>query len=435
MAESRLCHTAWSELCHKQVAIMKHIAILILTLFASNLFSEELSAMSQEEMETILYSTSRANIPSLVRNSEVAGVGEFVNVPSPTNRIVDIAVQQWWTPNPGTNEMLRIHYIDESETNWIFPTNMPVVFFASAASNVVINTCLGADMLKHMSQEERERWMFKFVDRSWFRVSRDNGLVYDFTTNLWQHTRVNRNFTNQYEVIRDAYISAHNDILLENTLPSWRVAYDSMEGLSYIERAATESFLVEIMIDPLLPESAQDDIANALFHRFNWDVDTNGVLRAPDTAAMFLTSSNFTAQALAVWRTHDTNNIISFAQNAIATNAIIEALLFRGTAAYYLENDFITATNFIFSANQMLNENSIYTPTQKRALSGVINFFSAFDENFGFLILKVLGRKSYIGDRFLEDFWNEHSSEGGIFEKFGGEFPFSEALKALYNRE
>jgi hypothetical protein len=83
---------------------------------------------------------------------------------------------------------------------------------------------------------------------------------------------------------------------------------------------------------------------------------------APDTAALDFASSNFTAQALAAWRTHDTNSIISFAQNALATNATPEAMLFRGTAAYNLENDYIGTTNLVYSANKIIDESRIHTP-------------------------------------------------------------------------
>jgi hypothetical protein len=59
----------------------------------------------------------------------------FANIPSPINAIVDIAVHEWWASNPVTNNMLRIHNIYESETNWILPANEPVVFFATVANN------------------------------------------------------------------------------------------------------------------------------------------------------------------------------------------------------------------------------------------------------------------------------------------------------------
>ena len=433
MAESRLCHTAWSELCHKQMAIMKHITTLILALFASNMFSEEFSNISQEDINNIPYHVTAINIPSRVRYSEIAGVGEFVNIPSPTNPVVDISVQQWWTANPGTNNMLRIHGIDETETNWIFPTNVPIVFFATAASNVVINTCIGETLVEHMNHDERAQWMFKHVDRSWFRVSRDNGLMYSFATNLWQHTRVTPNITNQYELFRDVYRLACNDILLEQSLPSWRVAYDSYEGLDAFTNSESENFLAEMMIDPWLPEDMQDGARIKLKERFNWYVDTNGVFRAPDTAALYLSSSNFTAQALAVWRTHDTNNIVLFAKNEVAIKTTPETLLFCGAVSYYLENDFATATNLIFSACQIVNETNIYTPKQKKAFRRFIDYFSIVYSPTE--PMRFPTRRFYIDGQYLEDFMEEHSSESGIFEKFGGEFPFSNTLKTMYSRE
>jgi hypothetical protein len=420
---------------NKRRITMKNITTLILTTLTSTLLSEELSSMSQEEIDAIPYNVSAISIPSLVRRSEVAGIGTFANVQSSASRFVDISVLEWWTDKPGTNDMLRIHDIEETSSSWAFPTNTLVVFFANATSNAILSTCLGADMVSRMNQEEKEQWMFKHADRSWFRVSRDEGLMHSFATNLWQHARVSPNITNQYEIFRDAYRSACDNILSEQPLPSWRVAYDSIEGLDYIERVASENFLATIMTDPLLPELAQTGAINALGKRFCWSFDTNGVLRAPDTAVLFSASSNFTAQALAAWRTHDTNSIISFAQDALAANPTPEAMLFRGAAAYYLESDFDAATNLVLSANQLVIEHNLYTPKQKKTFSSMVNFFTALDPDFTPIMLKVLGRREYVEGRYLEEFWEEHSSDAGIFEKFGGEFPFGKTLIYMYDRE
>ena len=411
---------------------MKHITTLLLALFASNLFSEELSSMSLEDVGNLPDSALQVSIPFLVRNSDVAGFGEFVNTPSPTNPVVDIHVQQWWTPNLGTNNMLRIHGIDETETNWIFPTNAPVVFFANAASNVIINTSVDEDAVARMSQDENWQWVFKHVDRSWFRVSRDNGLMYDFTTNLWRHVRVSPNLTNEYTFLRDTFNSAYNIYLSEQPLPSWRVACDSSEGLDYIFENATESFIAKILVDPLLPEDMQNLVHKELEKRFAWYEDTNGVFRAQDTATL-IALSNFTAQAIAVWRTHDTNSIILFAKNAVATNAIAEALMFRGTVAYYLENDLDTAMSLISSADRMMRENRAYTSAQKTTFSRVSLFFWYVQHNPEYV--KDICYIKYISGVPLEDFWKEHSSKGSIFEKFDGEYPFSYTLESMCNRK
>jgi hypothetical protein len=414
-------------------APMKYCTTLILALFASNLFSEELSSMSREEIDAIPSDVSQISIPLLAGISKIAGIGMFANIPSPTNSTVDIAVQQWWTPNPGTSDTLRVHNIYEGETNWIFPTNEPVVFFATVASNLVKHTCIGEHLMEHMTQEELERPVFWHVDRSWFRVSRDNGLLYSFTTNMWQHTYVSQNLTNKYEALRDVFSSVYTELSAGQTVPSWRVAYDSYEGLQNIIRHGSEKFLAEMMVDPQLPELIQIDALEELKERFCWDFDTNGVFRAPDTAALDFASSNFTAQALAIWRTHDTNSIITFAQNSVATNAAPESLLFRSAVAYYLENDIATATNLIVAADLLVNESSVHTPNQKKIFSQASGFLLNIDSNPTYV--EFLGRFIYLEGKYLEVFGKEHFSDVGIFEKFGGEFPFSKTLKYMYNRE
>ena len=415
---------------------MKYFKILISAAFASTSFSEELSGMSQEKIEAMPHSAHEITIPLLVEASNLAGVGVFVNVPSPTNPVVDIAVQQWWTPNPGTNDMLRIHRIRGDETNWIFPVNEPVVFFAIAASNAFANANAveKTGVCAELEKMEQEQWVFKHADRSWFRVSRDNGLMYDFTTNLWQHARVSPNLANRYEVLRNAVSAAYDALLTENPLEllqSWRLASDSIDGLEHIIENGTEVFLAEITTDPLSPEWMLRMARKELECRFAWHEDANGVLRAPDIAAL-IASSNFTAQALAAWRTHDTNSIISFAQNALATNATPEAMLFRGAAAYYLENDWTNATNLIYSANRILQKSRAYTVSQKsKFLDLDIVFHPALRD---YEHLRSVHDSSYIGRMSLETFWEEHASKADIFKRFGGEFPFNNMLEIMYDK-
>ena len=418
---------------------MKYLTTIILALATFNAPAEEISNITREEIHEI-YSIwpPPINIPSLVRMSEFAGVGKFINIPTESNNVVDIDVQQWWTANPGTNNQIRIYELNHNETDWVFPTNVPIVFFADTVSNLFPfgkYSGSGMDPLRYMSEEEKGQLWFREGDRSWFRVSRDNGLVHSFTTNLWQHVRTNPNITNQYEILRDAY-------MLTQFEQSWRVLGDACDGLLSFYKTAPENFLVKMRNDPLLDDGIKSIVYDELWRNFGWDEDANGVFRAPDTAAMRFAASNFTAQALAVWRTHDTNNIISFAQNAVATNATPEALLFRGIVACHLENDVDAATNIVYSADQMVYTNNLYTARQKALFKRLIALFyvahldseSIMYGSYTFNI-KTYFLPSSMGDQSLEGFMNEHSSEGSIFEKFGGEFPFSEALKVLYNRE
>ena len=407
---------------------MKHLTTLILTLFASNLLSEELSNVTDEEtLNAIMALTPQGNIPSFVRGATAAGVGTFINVPSPTNPVVDIAVQQWWIINPNTNNVLRIYNLDDwGETDWMFPTNEPVVFFAYAASNVVINTCIGEGIVARMNQAEREQLMFPLADRSWFRVSRDNGLVYDFTTNFWHHTRVNPNMTNQYELLRDTY----RDMTPEQ---SWRVMADAGAGLETLFYFSSESYLADKRNDPLLHEDSKNFLIGRLIDKYRWGWDANDVFSAPDTATLYIAASNFTAQALTVWRTHDTARIISFAQNAVSTNITPETLLFRGIVAYYLENDFNATTNLTHSAGLIVLENRAYTLEQKGLSLGLEDMFSQM--NVHPIFVRNFGKMVGFEGQSLEDLLEWQYSESSVFAKFGGEFPFGNTFKILFKKE
>lgn len=244
----------------------KTIAIVLTTLTA--VLAEEFSDISQAEISK-KFNCGGSTIPLLVKYSSVAGVGTFVGDCSATNvSFVDIHVQQWWTPDPGTNAV-RIYKIKNLPDEWMFPTNIPVVFFAKTKAQ-----WYGEDAEHYLTNAvERAEFTFGDVDRSWFRTPRDNGLVYTFATNLWNCVRANPNPTNYYEVLRDA----HRTVSKED---SWRVRLDAYNGLSWLFDDATESYLAEKMNDPLLSPIMQGSVRATLYDKFGWRY-VNGVITPP----------------------------------------------------------------------------------------------------------------------------------------------------------
>jgi hypothetical protein len=89
----------------------------------------------------------------------------------------------------------------------------------------------------------------------------------------------------------------------------------------------------------------------------------------------------------------------------------------------------------VYSAKKIIDESDIHTPRQKDVFSHAKTFFYVVGAPPPDLALKVFASSTYVENLPLEVFWEEHSSDGSIFEKFGGEFPFSKTLKYMYNRE
>lgn len=256
---------------------MKRNIAMLLTVLALPVIAEEFSNLSETEICKKLYSDAPL-VSDLIRGARCAGIGVFLNEPSPAAPSVDILVQEWWTP-PLTNPVVRIHELDPNSTNWVFPTNVPVVFFAltkrqmySEHSAWVTPEWYPPEWVYSITNAaESAKLMFLDVDRAWFRTTRDNGLVHAFATNLWNCMRTNPNPTNYYEVLRDT----------ERTVPeqeSWRVNFDADKGLSWVLRSADENGLVEMLNDPLLSPIMRNSVGNWLSHRFRWTYDyTNNV--------------------------------------------------------------------------------------------------------------------------------------------------------------
>lgn len=258
---------------------MNRIVVLMLTSLALSATAEEFSSLSEDEINKKLYSAAPL-VSDLIRGARCAGIGVFLNEPSTNAPAVDILVQEWWT-SPLTNSVVQIHELDPYSTNWVFPTNVPVVFFALSKRQMYSGHTAWVNpdpyppewVYSITNAEESAKLMFLDVDRAWFRTTRDNGLVHAFATNLWNCMRTNPNPTNYYEVLRDT----------ERTVPdqaSWRVNFDSGKTLSWIIRGADENGLVAMLNDPLLSPPMKGVVRTTLYNNHGWRY-VNGVLTPP----------------------------------------------------------------------------------------------------------------------------------------------------------
>lgn len=241
------------------------------------IFAEEVSNITGAELDDKLYNNT-TTIQSLVRGASCVGVGLFINEPSPADPFVDIQVQQWLTPALSTN-VVRIYELSGRTTNWVFPTNVPIAFFAFTKRQTYRDHAVFFHPEDYTPEYcfsitndmEMAKFMFPNVDRAWFRVTRDNGLVYAFATNLWNCVRANPNPTNYYELLRDAERTVSKE-------DSWRVKFDAHRGLSWLFNEEPESDLAEKLNDPLLSITKKNTLGNTLMDRFGWTYSyTNNV--------------------------------------------------------------------------------------------------------------------------------------------------------------
>lgn len=259
---------------------MKEKLIMILiALTAGVVLAEELGNISSAERSRKIH-VNDPILPRQVNYANVAGVGLFLNEPSSDSPTVDIQMQQWWTPPLATN-VVRIYELNPYSTNWIFPTNVPVVFFAVTKRQMYprLPELLAFDVyppewvFSITNATEMAKLMFSNTDRAWFRTTRDNGLVYELATNLWSCVRTNPNPTNYYAVLRDAERTVSKQ-------DSWRVHFDAYHGLSFLFDDASESYLAEKLDDPLLSPVMKGSVRAILYDKFGWRY-VNGVITPP----------------------------------------------------------------------------------------------------------------------------------------------------------
>lgn len=212
------------------------------------------------------------SVAALARSAEVAGVGAFLNQPTPENPYAYVEVNDYWTGNPGTN-VVKIKAGNAYSTDWVFPTNTPIVFFAKTRGYVVTNNFSDIENPPPVDTTgiDLSELFFPHGDDAWFRTTRDNGLLYEFSTNLWDCLRINPNQGKFYEVLRDA------DKLPYST--SSRLSNDTYHELSFLFLENSDSNLIEKTEDPLIGEKTKWSIHNRLLRR-GWS-STNGVYYPP----------------------------------------------------------------------------------------------------------------------------------------------------------
>lgn len=244
---------------------VKSVLLTLYLLAPVCVFAEETTPRQRSNMTITL--------PTLVRMADVAGIGMFEEIKRSEEKVVVRISDFWIGETIGTNVISAYHYMGNEPT---FPTNVPVVFFATLEDNYRFSGQSGRFDYKNIYTNitTTSNFMFPGGDNAWFRTTRDNGLMYAFSTNLWQYQRMNSNVTNYYEMLLEWNKKiTHTD--------SWRVDIDVVLGFMDLCRTEPESFLVYMLNDPQRSEDSEMDAINILRYKYYWDFDTNGVFRPP----------------------------------------------------------------------------------------------------------------------------------------------------------
>jgi len=192
---------------------------------------------------------------SLARYSDIIGVGIVSNVADDNFTVtVDYAlvgctngasIVVWEDPNTLWN-----HYPIKKKADYL-PTNDSRIVFA------VYTNDYGGGGRMHWSAPTLDipwprpkvltRYQLRYLNRSWWHVDRDDGVLFDQFTNVLQAVRVDRNWTNFFYLCRDGANSSSN-----------RVREDSFWDMRDLALLATDERMQFILDDPLVDQKHKD---------------------------------------------------------------------------------------------------------------------------------------------------------------------------------
>ena len=186
----------------------------------------------------------------LARRSDVIGVG-LVNNCGDTHFTVTVDHALVGCTN---GAVIVVHEgCDEppgsGDKNAYMPTNNSRIVFA-----VYTNDYGGGGWMYWNSPEYprtpesiRPQLEMRFLNRSWWPVERDDGVLFTQFTNVLQAVRFDRNWTNYFELCRDGANSSSN-----------RVREDSHWDLRRLAMFSTDEQMQFILNDPLVDQSHKD---------------------------------------------------------------------------------------------------------------------------------------------------------------------------------
>ena len=220
---------------------MKKIIVALATFYIINI-----TALTNAEKGEIL-PEHEPTIGFLVMHSDAAGVGLRLSLP--LNEEGGATVQVDSALFGCTNQQLMViesvwgMVIDDAE-KFIINEGGRFVFCIYTNTYDMKTGDWSVDFSQRKGGPEDYPELFKFADDecSWFLPDADDGLVFTHLTNVIRVARTERNWTNYYEVCRDAVNS-----------PSKRVKNDARHDLRELLKYASPDHLLYMQSDPLFP--------------------------------------------------------------------------------------------------------------------------------------------------------------------------------------
>ena len=201
------------------------------------------------------YLFSSTTLGSLARLSDIIGVGMVSGLTNDHFTVtVDYALAGCTNgaiivmyEDPST---LRSHYPNKEKSDYM-PTNDSRIVFSVYTNDHVGGTrawwSAPTSEIPIPPDEILTRYQLRYLNRSWWHVDRDDGVLLTQYTNVLQAIRFDRNWTNYYHLCRDGASS-----------PSNRVREDSFWDMRGIALMSTDERMQIILDDPLVDQKHKD---------------------------------------------------------------------------------------------------------------------------------------------------------------------------------
>ena len=222
-----------------------------------------------------------STIGRFVEDSDVAGIGNIISVED-NNLVIQVDTPLYGCTNQQTVAISGFNFVTRwNRFEFVYeppeiveayfaqlkapPLTGRIVFLVSSneyyfATDPSWNKSLEEQrVLSPYDKPHRLEFVNQNDEYTWFYPDADDGLVFTHLTNVIRVARTERNWTNYYEVCRDAVNS-----------PSERVKNDSRNDLRELMKYASHAELLLMQNDPLFPALLGDELAKQIYLRVKY---------------------------------------------------------------------------------------------------------------------------------------------------------------------
>ena len=236
---------------------MKKTLVITIALLLTSTYLLASPVFTSEEME--LLKSTRYSGPTddnqrdmrdstlgvLARNSSVIGVGRLVGMGDGhftitvdhalvgcTNGASLVIYRQTYDYSKALPEFIHDNYPPANQTQIVFAAYTNLYFYKDG--EIVWSP-------KKWEPEQKKHLALRSLNRSWWPLERDNGMLFTQFTNVIQAVRIEPNWTNYFHLVRDGANSISN-----------RVQEDSFYDLRSLFTHSTDEQIQIILDDPLV---------------------------------------------------------------------------------------------------------------------------------------------------------------------------------------